>query len=216
MRQRTFLVGSLLVCIFVGSNGCSPPAPETVRAAAPEPAPKPPHPALNVSSGGFTGKVTKIGPDWFEFGAGWSGTPDLLRKKHNEGNDKSIQVFVGGTLVSGDPEGIGNPSLQTYRFAALKIGDVVSVETNVTRDGQQYAVNVIIRRRPGGKIPLLPPDSFGPNFTSARNQAEQDWEELGIAIPKKYLDKDGRYPWTSPPYPAVAPAPREVKPNTTP
>jgi hypothetical protein len=218
MRQRTFLVGSLFAGIFVGSNGCAPPAPETVRAdPAPEPDTKPPHPAAVGSLGGFGGKVTKIGPDWFEIGAGWDGEPDILKKKHNEGNDKPVQVFVGGTRVAGDRDGLGHPGVDTYRFADLKIGDVVSIHTAITPKGQQYAVEVIIRRRPGGKIPLLPADQFGvANFTSARNQAEQDWEEQGIAIPKKYLDKDGRYPWTNPPYPPVAPAPREAKAKPTP
>ena len=45
-----------------------------------------------------------------------------------------------------------------------------------------------------------------------RNQAYQDWEEKGIPIPRKYLDPDGRAPWTNPPYPPVAPQPREAKP----
>ena len=183
------------------TDGADPPA-----KAAPKP-----NPNDFYTLGGFGGKVTKVGKDWFEIAPGWEGHLGG-RKKQNEGNDQPIVVFTVGTRVGGAPLQAGVPNVDTYLLTDLKVGDIVSVDTSVTRAGQQFAVALIIRRRPGGKIPMLPPNQFGePSFISGRNQAEQDWEEKGVPIPKKYLDH-GRYPWTNPPYPPVAPMPREAKP----
>jgi hypothetical protein len=154
------------------------------------------------------GPVTALGADWIEVGPGWEGPRDVT-KKQPEDNKKARRLSVAGTLAGGDPDGIGREF--TYRLSDLKVGDVVFADTCGARDGAEYCLTIIIRRRPGGKIPPLPADDLGVGF-HLRYQAEQDWEEKGIPIPRKYLDKDGRQRWTKPPYPPVAPMPRPANP----
>ena len=159
--------------------------------------------------GSFYGTITQIGPNWFELGAGWKGRLELDGKP-DEGNDKPRRIPTGATKPGGNPDGIGNAD--TYLLGDLKVGDVVSVDTYLTSDREVLCAQIQILRRPGGTIPQG--TYMGLRNTNDTNQlehqAEQDWEEKGVPIPTKYLDSDGRYPWTNPPYPQVAPQPREV------
>jgi hypothetical protein len=158
---------------------------------------------------GYGGKVADVGPDWVELAAGWEAFgPDVNQK----GNDKSKRISAAGTKPGGDPDG---PEFvfDTHLIADIKVGDVVSVYVGVLRDGREWATEIHIRRRPGGKIPPTPPDKFGLHSDLVeRFQAHQDWEEKGTPIPVKFLDKNDRAPWTNPPYPPVAPMPRAAKP----
>ncbi|MFO0803311.1 MAG: hypothetical protein U0791_09345 [Gemmataceae bacterium] len=96
----------------------------------------------------------------------------------------------------------------SYPLNAIRIGDRVMV-TARAQDFAYEAEEFKIERRPKGTIPLAPTErETDPSPWHARMQAEQDWEEKGVAIPHKYLDQNGRYLSTNPPFPAVAPAPR--------
>lgn len=204
----SLLAGVLSVFVSWRSSGAGD---EPAKRAPDEPQPaKPKGKPQTYTDGQFVGKVTKIGTDGFEVGAGWKGW--LVPNKGNEGNDKAVWIITTNTIVGGDPNGLGNWPDDTYKLGELKIGDIVIVETEVTRAGEQYGTQVWIKRRPGGRIPPLPADKFGtPNYISAMYQAEQDWEEKRIPIPKQFLEK-GEYPWTNPPYPLpTAPMPRLVE-----
>jgi hypothetical protein len=148
------------------------------------------------------GKVTAIGPDWVEIGAGWRGYLDLLNQNAG-GNDKPVRVSTAGTRAGGDPDGFGDQD--TYRLTDIKVGDVVSVDAGVTRTKERFCRNIIIMRRPGGTIPPVPTDPFAgkPDLAHlafhVRFQAEQDWEEKGIPIPRRYLDRDGIWTRTGAP-----------------
>jgi hypothetical protein len=160
--------------------------------------------------GGYSGIVGTVGSDWVELRTGWEGVIEE-GKKPTWDNTKTKRLTASGTRPGGDPNGDGKR--MTYRLSDLKVGDVVDIETGVSRDGEEWTTEIKIVRRPGGKIPPVPGEGFpGLENTHLRYQAEQDWEEKGIPIPKKYLNKDGRYPWTNPPYPPEAPMPREAKP----
>jgi hypothetical protein len=92
----------------------------------------------------------------------------------------------------------------------LQVGDVVYVYTEFNRGGDEWTTEIVISRRPGGRIPPQSLTDWGsPSLAQEQNQAEQDWEERGIPIPQRFLSS-GRAPWTNPPYPPVAPEPREV------
>jgi hypothetical protein len=125
-------------------------------------------------------------------------------------SEKPKRISATGTRPSGDPKAPGRAD--TYRVCDVKVGDVVSLDTAITFDGEERLTRISILRRPKGKIPPEPgelfPDRLGVHL---QNQAYQDWEEKGVPIPKKYLSK-GRAPWTNPPYPPVAPMPRAAKP----
>jgi hypothetical protein len=173
-----------------------------------ESAPKAPR-DLRSGMQGYYGTVSAVGADWVELAPGWNAAgPDI---KPGD-NTKVKHISAAGTKPGGDPE--GPPFLiDTHLLTDLKVGDVVSVYVGVLRDGREWATELHIERRPGGKIPLMPPDRFGGHTSLvAQNQAEQDWEEKGIPIPAKFLDPQGRAPWTKPPYPPVAPLPRPAKP----
>jgi hypothetical protein len=207
MKRKCILVGILALVAGgdtlaggrfpprVGKPGAEPRQPNAHRKA--------------VQLNDYSGVVSDIGPDWLELRPGWE--PSELGKKKPYNNKKPKRVSALGTVVGGNPQGEGRGT--TYRLTDLKVGDIVSVETGITREGEEYCLQILINRRPGGIIPPEPgerfPDRYGIHI---RNQAEQDWEEKGIPIPKKYLDPNGRTPWTNPPYPPVAPMPRAAKP----
>ena len=163
----------------------------------------------------YRGVVSAIGVDWVELGAGWTGARrfdsmgrDITKKRHDE--TKSLRITAEGTIPGGNPKGDGL-FLSTYRLSDLKIGDVVSIETGINTDTkEEWTIEIWLYRRPGGIIPPRPGEVRSDlNGWHMRMQAEQDWEEKGIPIPAQFLS-DGRAPWTNPPYPPVAPLPREV------
>lgn len=159
----------------------------------------------------FRGIVRDIGGDWVELAAGWkrvSAQDEIENPKDKTKEPKRISA--AGTTVGGDQDGVG---YATYRLADLKAGDQLFLFTAVSRDGEEFTVQIVIERRPGGRIPRLPGGPF-PEVEGERHhlyQAHQDWEEKGIPIPARYLPPSGRVPWVNPPYPPVAPPPREVK-----
>lgn len=154
---------------------------------------------------GYGGVVAAVGPDWFELGPGWEG--ETARKRPLD-NSKPLRLSAAGTTAMGDPRGEGRPT--SHLVTDLKAGDKVSVQSCISRGGEEWVSEVQIRRRPGGKIPPYFRDPFlGTQYAGhLRNQAYQDWEEKGVPIPARYLS-DGRAPWTNPPYPPAAPLPRE-------
>lgn len=160
----------------------------------------------------YRGGVTAVGPDWLELGAGWQGSVTTDRAgrpivRENGDTNRPKRISTVGTIPGGDPNGVGQA--YTHWLPDLKVGDIVFVRTHEGRNGDEWTTEVRIARRPGGKIPPLRISEPDPTWHPS-NQAEQDWEEKGTPIPSKYLDKNGRAPWTNPPYPPVAPLPRAV------
>ncbi len=181
-----------------------PPSVEDPPAEVPQPKPMRVGPFI---PGACIGKVTAVGVDWVELGAGWTGD-DRRRKEWLEENTKTKRISAVGTTPGGDREGLG--ARATYRLSDLQVGDTVSIKTLYNKE-EEWTTEILIHRRPGGKIPTKPgevrPDLRGWHMEM---QAEQDWEEKRIPIPAAYL-RNGEYPWTNPPYPLpVAPQPREV------
>jgi hypothetical protein len=168
-----------------------------------QPKPKPQR-KLDNEGPMYSGVVKDIGVDWLELAAGWDGSQTEGQPKKEYDNKKPKRFSVSGTNVGGDENGVRFSGFR-YRLSDLKVGDDITVFSGICGK-EELGVGLLIHRRPGGKIP---PDSSG---MYKRYQAEQDWEEKGIPIPAKYLDSKGRAPWTNPPYPPVAPQPREVKP----
>jgi hypothetical protein len=196
----------------------------TVAAAGcdlPLPVAPPPRPAAAPPAGGFAarpkrvlddqggawGSVVAVGPDWVEVAAGWQGETVRQRKQDHT---KPWRIPAAWTTVGGCADGDGES--ETHRLCDLRVGDRVAVTVNFDQGGQEWAHELIIYRRPGGKIPFPPADWISLRYLAERNQAEQDWEEQRIPIPKKYLDKNGHYDGTNPPYPLreLAPMPRPV------
>jgi hypothetical protein len=157
------------------------------------------------------GVVSAVGPDWVELAAGWEGGTVFDENRLDKVNSRRISA--AGTLPAGDPKGPGWSSwTPTHLLTELKVGDRVHVRVGAFRDGREWALEVHIIRRSGGKIPPMHGEAF-PEFREPTRhleyQAYQDWEEKGIPIPWKYrLHPEGRAPWTNPPYPPVAPLPR--------
>lgn len=186
------------------------------RAVAPgEPIPK----GVHFVQGGYSGKVSAVGPDWVEIGPGWEGVRRNGKPLWDENDSKKPKrISVAGTWVGGAPAELTDR--ECHWLTDVKLGDIVQVMTAVSDEGKEWGKEwgkeIRIHRRPGGKIPLshpYPGDALAvlrPR-ESEQYQAEQDWEEKGIPIPRYYLNKDGRYPHTNPPYPPVAPMPREKK-----
>lgn len=154
-----------------------------------------------------SGVVKQLGPGWLELDAGWS-APRTEGKPPDYDNSKPVRLSAVGTTPGGDLGGVGREC--THRLADLRPKDYVSIEAGLTKEGQLYCLEITIIRRPGGTIPRWSGERFRehPAERHFQNQAEQDWEEKGIPIPKLYLDPQGRAPWTNPPYPPVAPQPR--------
>lgn len=160
--------------------------------------------------GYYRGVVAAVGTDWFELGAGWIGE---THRKMQQDHKKPQRISTTGTTPGGNPEGEGEQ--QTHRVSDLKVGDVVRIKVDFSRAGDNWTRELIIERRPGGKIPPQFGDPFAETHPHLafhlQDQAYQDWEEKGVPIPVRYLT-DGRAPWTNPPYPPVAPQPRPAKP----
>jgi hypothetical protein len=126
------------------------------------------------------------------------------------GEKEPMRFPAGGVLVGERP--ISSYGGFGYPLADVRVGDIVCIET-VHIDGADICVEVIIYRRPGGKIPPWPGDDVpGVRIRRhERNQAYQDWEEKGIPIPEKFRPVDPRS--LAVPFPPVAPMPREAKPK---
>jgi hypothetical protein len=161
----------------------------------------------------YRGVVMAVGVDWLELGAGWTGSVEIDPTgrqivRRNGDDKKPKRISAVGTRPGGNPRGEGEP--ETHRVSDLKVGDIVSIDTHAARDGEEWTTQIWIQRRPGGKIPPHFGDPLAGTIdaTHLRDQAEQDWEEKGVPIPRRYLNPQGRAPWTNPPYPPVAPQPR--------
>jgi hypothetical protein len=216
----TWLAGVLVVVVgCVGRAPDEPPGTEPTELLQPQPPSKIPRnlghgAAFGAATGSYTGVVAAVGPDWVELKAGW--TLWLMGKqeptKEQQDNTKQRRISAAGTRPAGDPE--GPDVLETHLLTDLQIGDRVEVFAAILKDGREWATEIHIIRRPGGKIPPMQTDGpFADKRPSTKHleyQAYQDWEEKGIRIPRKHLGADGRVPWTNPPYPPVAPQPRPV------
>jgi hypothetical protein len=142
---------------------------------------------------------------------------------------KRFPVSTG--LASGGPPG-GFPSRPfnppytgsyTYRMADVRVGDRVAIEYYRV-DGVDICAAIRIERRPDGRVPPAPGDEPPANLRAdlyhlyyprhhERCNAYQDWEEKGIPLPAAIATAG---PFLEPPYPPVAPAPREVQPKSPP
>lgn len=215
MSFNHLVVCALALCLSMTVIGCEAPAPassaphaHSIPADAPPTLIQPKPKRVRDDGGLYRGQVITLGGDWFELGAGWEGrTTSGKPLDHN----KPKRITTLGTRAGGDGKGEGD-SL-THRLGDLRVGDVVSLETYIGPKGDEWTKVIDIQRRPGGRIPPLwdymwdMPDKS----MQLQSQAEQDWEEKGIPIPAEYLNPEGRAPWTNPPYPPVAPQPREGK-----
>lgn len=100
----------------------------------------------------------------------------------------------------------------TYTLSDVRIGDRVRVDY-FRRNGIEECYEILILRRPGGRIPRQPsPFADTRCYWSERMQVYQDWEEKGIPPPAKYAQDMRKAPLRvlSRPYPEVAPGPREL------
>jgi hypothetical protein len=102
---------------------------------------------------------------------------------------------------------------RSHRFSDLQRNDVIEA-VYFQWDDRMVCSQILICRRPGGKIPPIAED-LGDGFRSPssdpwheRMQAYQDWEEKGIPIPDKYCPPGE----LSRPFPDIAPRPREHRP----
>jgi hypothetical protein len=212
MPTNTVCVFTLLVFPVLATGCVNPDA-----ASAPEDAPAliaPKAKRKPTTGGAWTGKVSAIGPDWFELAPGWEGCREKASGKPDwdvKLSEKPKRLTTWGTVVGGDPNG-ERPSMfsHTHLFADLKVGDRVLIWWDGDRK-EEWSTGIEICRRPGGKIPPMAVDRWGKRPTiPEENQSYQDWEEKGTPIPEKFL-RDGRAEWLDPPYPPVAPQPRELK-----
>ena len=205
----------MVIVLSVGVSGCGIVTPDSVESPStnhqcdlvqPEPEKAP----LQLqTSGMYGGKVTSVGPDWVELGGGWEG---WKVDQERQDTTRPKRISAAGTFPAGVRNGPGE-SWNTHWLADVRVGDRVGVFVGRLRDGREWMTAIHIERRPGGIIPQMPPDHLGWRPSPPGDyQAEQDWEEKGIPIPKEHLRSDGRAPWTNPPYPPVAPQPRPVKP----
>jgi len=169
---------------------------------------------VGTTGGAWSGKVGVIGPDWLELAPGWEGSRNKVTGKPGwdvKLSEKPKRISTWGTVVGGDPDGelpmFGRRN--THMFSDLKVGDRVLIWFHGDKQ-EEWSLTIEIHRRPGGKIPPMAVDQWGIRSTiPEENQAYQDWEEKGAPIPEKFL-RDGRAEWLNPPYPPVAPQPREV------
>lgn len=224
MAQRPPLTVLVLAVVLSSAAGLclagDPPAPTTSPPAGdgPQPVapPKPKRPAGNTQ-GWFRGVVTAVGDDWIELAPGWEGKWAIRVRPGT--NKKPARIDAAGTIVGGDANGepVRGP---THLVSDVKVGDTVFARTVVDFGGEEWCEYLEIHRRPGGTIPGLQNDL--PNYVDPRGidrrthvkfQAYQDWEEKGVPIPARFLNAEGRTPtgaWVNPPYPPIAPQPREV------
>jgi hypothetical protein len=211
-------VRSLFAAALCAVATGAPPAagdPPAAKAKADQPKAKP---QFLITFATFGGRVTKIGHDGFEVAAGWTGNLGFLGRnaaeKEKAARQKPVWVVTAGTLVGGVKTGdLNYDERESFQITDIKVGDVVRVEAHVTTTLEYHARELWICRRPGGKIPIPTQERwYSSRFCHERFQAEQDWEEQRIPIPKKYLDANGHYDGTNPPYPLreLAPMPRPV------
>lgn len=206
MCRQCSVIAVLVIILSLLASGCGVAPPESINTSAgvravadpPEPKQTSPRPRARFNhKGGCGGTVVALGSDWLEV---------------KDQGKPARRILCDGTIPGGCEKGVGETD--TYRLSDVQIGDVVTILLGV--DGQDdISLAIWINRRPGG---VIPPCSNDPLVATVgalhrQNQAEQDWEEKGIPIPRQYLDREGRAPWTNPPYPPVAPMPREAKPK---
>ena len=76
---------------------------------------------------------------------------------------------------------------RSYRLADVRVGDEVSLSNKLV-DGVWVCREILIRRRPGGRVPPMPGE--GPNPRAGpyheRMNAYQDYEDFGTPLPAKY------------------------------
>jgi len=221
-KSLAFVLVVVALCsLLIG--GCEPPAPPE----APKPtqaedafgeAALPPRPMRKEGPGReYKGVVSAVGQDWFELAVGWrvstrgpSLPPDPAKPK---------RISAARTKLAGDST--GESWTFTHLISDLQVGDRVHLDTCGDWDDEsEFVYRLQIKRRPGGVIPPITGDFFPgtENALQLRDQAEQDWEERRVPIPRKYLDENGQAPWTNPPYMPlpVAPPPRAVTPAAKP
>ena len=134
--------------------------------------------------------------------------------RFKDGNDVRVLYPTPAVLGTGRP--MTPDETTTYELPDVRVGDVVDV-VFVPRDGRNVCHQIVIYRRPGGKIPPyksdLPRGNLPGNINPwhARMQAYQDWEEKGIPIPDKHLPVHPAE--LSHPLPPVAPKPRVAGPK---
>jgi hypothetical protein len=97
----------------------------------------------------------------------------------------------------------------SYGLGDVRVGDRVEVE-GAALPGVEFVESISISRRPGGRVPpapddlVDPPDPRHPWFHHMKN-AEQDWQDKGIPLPKGFHEFKR---WVH-----DAPPPREAKPK---
>jgi hypothetical protein len=233
MRARSRLLCIQFVGLAVLSSGCenhtrvadAPQADSAGDLAQPEAPPPAPNRAMSRINC-YCGTVSAVHQDWIELAVGWEQPSaesrvrgwdgDTIIRREPYDNSKPKRISVVRTRPGGDPN--SEPFLPacipevTHLVTDLLVGDRVGISTGVTPEGHEWALQLTISRRPGGRIPPFYGDPNLGTVDAAHlgDQAFQDWEEKGIPIPAKYLPKDGRNPWTNPPYPPVAPMPRSA------
>lgn len=130
------------------------------------------------------------------------GKPEVLKLA-----DQPERKFLAvGPLAEGGYKKTETPA-NTYRLADVRVGDRVKV-SGIRRGAGEYAETVMIRRRPGGRVPEAPGEATAPlpdwhPRWHERMNAEQDLEERGIPLPKGY--HEGKR-WVQ-----TAPPPREAR-----
>lgn len=234
MNANSIAYISIISCSFMGIYGCANVSRDEGtegEAAAPVAAPQLQATRAPSRVHSFQGTVMRLDSDWFEVAPHWTQIDanvwsqdgkTLLRKTEYD-NSKSKRISVIKSRVGGDhncePFLPGCVIEMTHRISDLQVGDVVSFVTGITREGDEWPYQLTIHRRFGGIIPPMYGDlAVGtPDAYHVRFQAEQDWEEKGVPIPKQHLNEDGFY-WNNsginPPYRLLptAPPPRPVKP----
>lgn len=103
-------------------------------------------------------------------------------KKQADG--KVVQCIVGKGLLSNSLRYRFPP--QSYRYADLRVGDVIGIDFNSYLFANVVEI-AVIRRRPGGRVPVAPGDREDDNWAwHVRMNCEQDFEEKGIPLPKRF------------------------------
>lgn len=109
-----------------------------------------------------------------------------------------------GPLATGGFLEHGIPSAQ-YRLSDVRVGDQVYFDWR-TFEGVDEVHYIMIKRRPGGKVPPSPGEKAGEKHPHhERMNAQQAFEERGEAIPYEYHPGGSQK--------QVAPPPRAVKPK---